>query len=262
MVLAESLGKGLHTGCCNFNTPIIVSAVPKESDFEALEQRLGHRFAKRELLLSALTHRSWANENPDVGRPDNEKLEFLGDAVLDLVVGHMLMDSYPELREGQLSVTRAQVVSEAGLSDVAQTVNLGRWLFLGKGESRSGGREKPSLLADALEAVVAAVYLDGGFDAAVKLVDRLFGTRIEEVEMTGFYDFKTRLQEQSQRLLKATPTYEVVDEFGPDHAKVFEARVLIDGREWGRAQGRSKKAAERAAAAAASFQLSARETAD
>ncbi len=226
-------------------------------DFPALEQKLGHTFARRELLVTALTHRSWANENPNSGRVDNEKLEFLGDAVLDLVIGHLLMEKYPHLREGQLSVTRAQVVSEAGLAQVARGIGLGEWLFLGKGEDRSGGREKPSLLSDALEAVVAAVYLDQGFDAAWKLTLRLFEDRVDGVEMTGFYDFKTRLQEQAQRLLKATPVYEVVAEGGPDHAKVFEARVLINGEEYGRAQGRSKKAAEREAAAAASFTLTA-----
>jgi len=239
-----------------------VSAVTAEADFDDLEAKLGHTFGRHELLLSALTHRSWANENADSGRSDNEKLEFLGDAVLDLIVGHMLMKTYPSLREGQLSVTRAQVVSEAGLAEVARSLDLGRWLFLGKGEAKSGGRKKASLLSDALEAVVASVYLDGGFDAAWKLVGHLFGVRIDNVEMSGFYDFKTRLQEQSQRLLSATPVYEVVKEVGPDHAKVFEARVLISGEEFGRAQGRSKKAAERAAAAAASFQLSAREPAE
>ncbi len=138
-------------------------------------------------------------------------------------------------------------------------IGLGDWLFLGKGEDRSGGREKSSLLSDGLEALVAAVYLDGGFDASWQLIVRLFGDRVDSVEMTGFYDFKTRLQEQSQRLLKATPVYEVVAEGGPDHAKVFEARVVIDGVEYGRAQGRSKKAAERQAAAAASFMLTARD---
>jgi len=230
--------------------------VSSPPDLPKLEETLGYKFAQPELLVTALTHRSWANENPQSGRVDNEKLEFLGDAVLDLVVGHLLMESYPDLREGQLSVTRAQVVSEAGLAEVARMFDLGTWLFLGKGEDKSGGREKPSLLSDALEALVAAVYLDGGFDASWQLVVRLFGDRVDTVEMTGFYDFKTRLQELSQRLLKATPVYEVVPIGGPDHAKVFEARVLIEGVQYGVAEGRSKKAAEREAAAAASFRLS------
>lgn len=226
-----------------------------ERDLSELETVLGHRFVRRELLLSALTHRSYANENPGVVRSDNEKLEFLGDAVLDLTIGHMLMVRYPKLREGQLSVTRAQVVSEAGLSSLAMELGLGTWLYLGRGEERSGGRYKPSILADALEALIAAVYLDAGFQAVWNLVARLFGRSIDSVEETGFYDFKTRLQELAQARLKATPVYRVVGSSGPDHAKLFEVCVEIDGREWGRASGPSKKRAEQLAAANASFLL-------
>ncbi|MEM9492127.1 MAG: ribonuclease III [Myxococcota bacterium] len=224
-------------------------------DFSELEEVLGHRFGDRELLLTALTHRSYANENGGSGRTDNEKLEFLGDAVLDLTVGHMLMERYPKLREGQLSVTRSQVVSEDGLSDLARELGLGDWLYLGKGEHRSGGRFKRSILADAMEAVIAAVYLDGGFTAAWQLVARLFEDSLANVEKTGFYDFKTRLQELAQARLKATPVYRVVDDSGPDHAKTFEVCVELAGREWGRARGPSKKRAEQLAAANASFRL-------
>lgn len=224
-------------------------------DLSELEDVLGHRFERRELLISALTHRSYANENPDLEWQDNEKLEFLGDAVLDLTVGHMLMERYPGLREGQLSVTRSQVVSEAGLSALAMELGLGTWLYLGKGEDRSGGRYKPSILADALEAVIAAVYLDAGFATAWTLVAKLFKDSINSVEETGFYDFKTRLQELAQARLKATPVYRVVSASGPDHAKTFEVCVEIDGREWGRASGPSKKRAEQLAAANASFLL-------
>ncbi len=229
--------------------------VNDDSDFSALETRLGYAFENRELLATALTHRSFANENPDSGRSDNEKLEFLGDAVLDLVVGHMLMDKFPSASEGELSVTRAQVVSEAGLTEVAHEIGLGEWLFLGKGEEHTGGRGKPSLLSDAVEAVVAAVYLDSGFEAAWELIARLIPTRLEQVEVTGYYDHKTRLQERAQALLKTTPEYIVTDERGPDHAKVFEVSVQILGREWARAEGRSKKEAEQRAAASAAFTL-------
>ena len=221
---------------------------------ERLEEHLGHRFGDRALLITALTHRSYANEHAGEAT-DNEKLEFLGDAVLDLVVGHLLMRQFPDLREGPLSVTRAQIVSEAGLSEIAVELDLGTWLRLGKGEERSGGRHKPSLLSDALEAMIAAVYLDAGFDVAFKLVHRLFGARIKAVEVTGYYDHKTRLQERAQALLKTVPVYEVVGEHGPDHCKVFEVRVLINGTELARAHGRSKKSAEQAAAAAAAFCL-------
>lgn len=224
-------------------------------DISALEEVLGHVFDNRDLLITALTHRSYANEHRAEGRKDNEKLEFLGDAVLDLTVGHMLMDRYPSLREGQLSVTRSQVVSERGLSDRARELGLGDWLYLGKGELRSGGQYKASILADAMEAVIAAVYLDGGFPAAWALVARLFENSLASVEETGFYDFKTRLQELAQSRLKATPIYRVVATSGPDHAKQFEVAVEINGHEWGRGQGASKKRAEQYAAANASFLL-------
>jgi ribonuclease-3 len=231
---------------------------PAPGDHEALaalQQILGHGFANAALLRTALTHRSYANERPEAGQRDNERLEFLGDAVLDLVVGHMLMDAYPELSEGQLSVTRSQVVSEDGLSEIAYHLGLGRFIYLGKGERRSGGHNKPSILADALEAVIAAVYLDAGFDAARKLVSRLFANAVDSVEVTGFYDHKTRLQELAQARLKATPVYRVVSDSGPDHAKTFEVCVEINGHEWGRAVGSSKKRAEQLAAANAAFLL-------
>jgi ribonuclease-3 len=223
--------------------------------FAQIEERLGYRFVNRDLLASALTHRSYANENPQLGRPDNEKLEFLGDAVLDLVIGHMLMERYPQAREGELSVTRSQVVSEAGLTEVAEELRLGEFLFLGKGEHRSGGRYKPSLLSDAVEALVAAVYLDGGFDKVWELIARLFPQRLANVELTGYYDHKTRLQERSQELLKEAPVYEVIEQRGPDHEKIFVVAVRLRGREIARAEGRSKKQAEQRAAAAAAFLL-------
>ena len=228
-------------------------------DLERLEELLGHRFADRSLLELALRHSSWCNEQavdaPETVREDNERLEFLGDAVLDLVVGHRLMTRYPQLREGELSVTRAQVVSEAGLSEISAQLGLGEWLQLGKGEERSGGRQKPSLLADAFEAVVAAVYLDAGFATAAELVARVLHERIETVEFKGFYDFKTRLQEAVQAKLKSTPTYRVVQELGPDHDKRFVVVVSIGPREWARAVGKSKKEAEQMAAAEAHFKL-------
>ncbi|HEY3804792.1 MAG TPA: ribonuclease III [Kofleriaceae bacterium] len=229
------------------------------ADYSELERVLGYTFRNRELLERALRHASWCNEQhkgPDDAHPeDNELLEFLGDAVLALVVGDRLMTRYPQLREGELSITRAQVVSEAGLSDVANTLGIGRWLMVGKGEERSGGRAKPSILADAFEALAGAVFLDGGFEAAQAMANRLLATRIESVELKGFYDFKTRLQETSQARLKATPTYEVVQELGPDHDKRFVVAVKIGDDEWARAVGKSKKAAEQMAAAEAHFRL-------
>jgi ribonuclease-3 len=216
---------------------------------------LGYPFKDRALLERALRHASWCNEQQGERGEDNERLEFLGDAVLDLVVGHRLMTRYPQLREGELSVTRAQVVSEAGLSEVAGQLGIGRWLMLGKGEEKSGGRTKPSILADAFEAILASVYLDGGFEAANAMVNRLLAQRIETVEFKGFYDFKTRLQETSQARMKATPTYHVVQELGPDHDKRFVVAVNINNDEWARAVGKSKKEAEQMAAAEAHFRL-------
>jgi ribonuclease-3 len=225
------------------------------ADYSALETVLGYHFKDRALLERALRHASWCNEQQGERGEDNERLEFLGDAVLDLVVGHRLMTRYPQLREGELSVTRAQVVSETGLSDVAGQLGIGAWLMLGKGEEKSGGRTKPSILADAFEAIVASVYLDSGFEAADAMVHRLLAQRIETVEFKGFYDFKTRLQETAQARMKATPTYQVVQELGPDHDKRFVVAVQINDDEWARAVGKSKKEAEQMAAAEAHFRL-------
>ncbi len=227
------------------------------ADYSALEAMLGYTFRDRSLLEQALRHASWCNEHAGPKLADNERLEFLGDAVLDLVVGHKLMTRYPQLREGELSVTRAQVVSEIGLSEVARQLGIGAWLVLGKGEEKSGGRAKPSILADAFEAILAAVFLDGGFIAAQAMVDRLLSQRIETVEFKGFYDFKTRLQETAQARLKATPTYHVVQELGPDHDKRFVVAVMIAEEELARAVGRSKKEAEQMAASEAHFKLEA-----
>ncbi len=225
------------------------------ADYSELEAVLGHTFADRDLLDQALRHASWCNEQGGNRPEDNQRLEFLGDAVLALAVSHRLMTRFPNAHEGDLSVTRSQVVSEAGLSEVAAQLGFGRWLMLGKGEEKSGGRTKPKILADAFEAIVAAVYLDGGFQAAWQLVDRLLSQRIAGAEIKNFYDFKTRLQEQAQARLKATPTYRVVSELGPDHDKRFVVAVSIGEDEWARAVGKSKKEAEQMAAAEANFKL-------
>jgi ribonuclease III len=227
-----------------------------DTPLDALEALLGYAFADRERLRAALTHRSFANEQGP-GAIDNERLEFLGDAVLDLIVGHLLMQRCPDLDEGALSVTRSQVVSEAGLSSVARQLDLGRFLYLGKGEERSGGRDKPSILSGAFEAVIAAVYLDGGFDAAQTLVSRFFTQPLESLELGSSGDFKTRLQEICQASHRAAPTYAVVGERGPDHDKTFEVAVMLGPRELARAEGKSKKAAEQRAAAAALARLEA-----
>ncbi len=218
-------------------------------ELDALAERLAHRFADMDLLARALAHRSWCAENP--GHGSNERLEFLGDAVLGLIVTDFIYRSYPELPEGELAKVRATVVSAAALADMATELELGPALLLGKGEDASGGREKPSILADALEAVLGAVYLDAGWDAATELVLRLLGDRLAEAAAgPGGQDYKTRLQELAARRFEELPRYEVMDE-GPDHAKVFHASVQLDGRRQGHGTGRSKKQAEQAAARAA-----------
>lgn len=227
------------------------------SPFGELEAILGYTFRDRDLLEKALRHASWCNEQAKDGAPleDNQRLEYLGDAVLALTVGQRLMARFPDAHEGSLSVTRSQVVSEEGLSEVARQLGIGRFLLLGRGEEITNGREKPKLLADAFEALVAAVYLDGGFQAAWDLVERLLTDRINAAELKNFYDFKSRLQETAQARLKATPTYRVVQELGPDHDKRFVVAVTIGEDEWARAVGKSKKEAEQMAAAEANFRL-------
>ena len=219
--------------------------------YAALEQQLGHAFADRALCETALTHKSWLNEAVGTARTDNERLEFLGDAVLALIVSDLLMKRFPDRSEGELSKARAVVVSEVGLSRTAQGIGLGQWIFLGRGEDQAGGRGKPSILSDALEALMGAVYLDGGLAAAQKVAERLFATALNASESETRHDYKSRLQERSQALLSATPQYRVVGQEGPDHDKRFAVTISLAGREYGRAVGRSKKEAEQSAAAQA-----------
>ncbi len=193
-----------------------------------------------------MAHRSWCAETPGV--KSNERLELLGDAVLGLVVTDHIFRTYPELPEGELAKVRAAVVNAGALAELAAELDLGRALHLGKGEDASGGREKPSILADAMEAVIGAVYIDGGYDAARSLIMGLLGDRIEEAAAgPGGQDFKTRLQELAAQRFDQLPQYAVDDE-GPDHAKRFFATVRIAGDVRGSGEGRSKKQAEQAAA--------------
>jgi ribonuclease-3 len=215
----------------------------------AVERRSGVVFQARRTALAALTHRSFVNEHPDQGHEDNERLEFLGDAIIDLAVSHRLMERFPAASEGELSKMRAAVVDEAGLAALARAFEIGPLLRLGRGEELTGGREKPSLLADAMEAVVAAVYLEGGLPAVLAMVDRyLEDTFARAGAGTLDRDYKTQLQELAQSRLRAGPRYQVVAELGPDHAKRFEVEVELRGEVVGRASGRSKKDAEQAAA--------------
>lgn len=220
---------------------------PVTDALEVLATRLGYTFADPDLLVQAVTHRSWCAEHP--GNQSNERLEFLGDAVLGLVVTDLLYVANPAMAEGGLAKARAQIVSSHALALVAAEIGLGAALRLGRGEHRSGGREKSSILADALEAVFGAVWLDGGLPAAAPVIEALLATRIDEAAAgPGGSDFKTRLQEVAAHRGEAGPDYELAEE-GPDHAKRFTATVRLGGRSWGTGSGRSKKEAEQAAAA-------------
>lgn len=212
----------------------------------ALADRLGHYFSDPALLAAAVSHRSWCAENGRV--ESNERLEFLGDSVLGLVVTNHLFRAYPELNEGQLAKLRASVVSTPALAEMARRVQLGDALLLGKGEDATGGRDKPSILGDAMEAVIGALFLDGGLDTAARVVLELLDERIREAaEGPGGGDFKTRLQEIVAQRFEELPRYSMTDE-GPDHDKRFHATVRVRGAVWGEGVGRSKKQAEQAAA--------------
>lgn len=211
-----------------------------------MSDRLGHRFVDQGLLVHALSHRSWCAEAG--GRPSNERLEFLGDAVLGLVVAEHCYHAFPDMSEGGLAQVRAAVVNTAVLAEVATELGVGEVLLLGRGEDSSGGRTKASILANAVEAVLAAVYLDAGWEAASSLVLRLLGERIEEAAAgPGAADFKTRFQELVVRHVGQPPQYKVVGT-GPDHARRYTATVAVGGDVMGEGEGRSKKDAEQSAA--------------
>jgi len=215
-----------------------------------LAERLGHTFGDLSLLQHALAHRSWCGEQ-EGGAPSNERLEFLGDAVLGLVVAGFTYDRYPHFPEGKLAKVRSAVVNARVLAQVAAGLGVGEVLLLGRGEEGSGGRTKASILADAFEAVLGAVYLDAGWDAAQRLVLRELGAAIERAgEEPDDFDHKSRLQEKAVRDGEGTPRYVVVGS-GPDHDRAYVAEVYLGGTCWGTGEGRSKKDAEQEAARAA-----------
>jgi ribonuclease-3 len=208
---------------------------------------LGHSFGDERLLVDALTHSSYRNEKAAEVRSDNERLEFLGDAVLQWVVSALLWEHFPSASAGEMTRRRADLVCEDGLARIAIDLGLGAGLRLGKGEERSGGRDKPRLLASALEALVAAVFLDAGNDVALRVCRQLFTTPIAE-RAPGARDFKTRLQELLQSRGQKLPIYEVRNTTGPDHARQYHVTILIDGNPFTDGQGRSKLEAEQLAA--------------
>ncbi|MEE8414645.1 MAG: ribonuclease III [Desulfobacterales bacterium] len=220
----------------------------KPNDFSELEKKLAHKFRDRRFIFEALCHRSFVNEQFDPDLRDNERLEFLGDAVLNLVIGHMLMQYYPDLEEGSLSRLRSNLVNESQLAGVSRTLDVGSYIQFGKGEIRSNGWEKNSILADTFEAIIAAVYLDGGFDAVFNIIERHFSSLLCNItDSDANNDYKSQLQEFVQGTHRITPHYTVIQESGPDHDKTFRVqlnvlKVLTEGA------GKSKKRAEQDAA--------------
>jgi len=221
----------------------------EEWEFEELSQALGYTFKRPELLIQAFRHSSYVNEQSDHNLKDNERLEFLGDAVLDLAISHLLMDIFKEAEEGDLSKFRAMVVDESGLCNVAKMLKLGDFLFLGKGEEQSRGRKKPSILANTMEALLGAVYLDAGFEKTMEVILNLFDPLLEKVGSQDLAnDFKSQLQEYTQKTYKTLPKYRLSHESGPAHDKTFRIELSLNGEILAEGEGKSKKDAEQKAA--------------
>jgi ribonuclease-3 len=231
--------------------------VPLPQQFEALERRIGYRFRDRGLLEHALTHRSKAHEDPSGGVFDNESLEFLGDAVLGMVVAEALFRTFPSFSEGQKSKVKSAIVSTFSLAELAEALDLGEHMILGRGEEKTGGRRKQALLADTYEALIAAIYLDGGLDAARDFILRELGDAIEEARRPEYFgrDHKSALQEQLQALGRPLPIYRIAGEIGPDHRKLFHVEVVVGHDVLAQGAGRTKKEAEQEAAKAALAKL-------
>lgn len=214
-----------------------------------LEDKLSYQFRDITLLQTALTHRSYVNENTQLALSDNERFEFLGDAVLGACVSDLLIKKYPDFAEGTLSKVRAAIVNEKPLAEISRKLILGDCLLLGKGEEISGGRTKDSLLANALEAVISALYLDAGFSKTKTLIKKLIEPLMKDDNLYDqYFDYKTALQEFCQKHYKTAPVYEIINSCGPDHAKTFEVKVSIPDKAMQIGSGKSKKEAEKQAA--------------
>ena len=221
----------------------------EQRDFTRLVERLGHTFLAPGILQEAFRHASYVNERSVPGLRDNERLEFLGDAVLDLAVSHILMELFEGAKEGELSKSRASVVNEKELSWVARELSLGEYLLLGRGEEIGGGREKTSILADTLEALIGALYLDAGFERTREIIRGLLYPLLSRLDPGApMEDFKSMLQEYTQEVFKTRPEYQPVGESGPSHDKVFRVAIFLQGRMLAEAEGKTKKDAEQKAA--------------
>ncbi len=225
--------------------------VSSSENIQHLEIKIGYKFKRKSLIKEALTHKSFSKENLQGLEPFNERLEFFGDAVLDLVVCEYLFNVYPQYTEAELSKIRAYAVQETTLADIALGLNIGSYLRLGKGEETSGGRKKSSLLANAFEAILAAIYIDGGFNRAKEFALKNLEDRIKTlVAKNLLFDFKTSFQEVVQGEFKVLPRYKVHKEEGPEHMKIFEVEVFIKNNSYGLGRGKTKKEAAQKAAKA------------
>src|SRR6187401_1847939 len=236
--------------------------VPFGSELEPLERRIGYRFKDRGMLEHALTHRSRVHEDASGGVFDNESMEFLGDSILGFVIAAMLFREFPQHNEGQKSKLKASLVSAVSLARLAEQLDLGEFLILGRGEEKTGGRRKHALIADCYEALIAAIYLDGGIEPAQRFIEQQFASLVEEARKTGAEasftdDWKSALQEYLQAKGLGLPNYRLAGELGPDHRKRFVVEVVVDGQTIATAEGRSKKEAAQSAARAALEKLSA-----
>ena len=249
IAVADSLAEDARRIIDSHREDVGVRVVRLRDEFEELQHRIEYRFRDRGLLEHALTHKSRAAEDASGGVADNESLEFLGDAVLGLVVADALFRQFPTYTEGQKSKVKAAVVSTQSLARHAEQIQLGDHLILGRGEEKTGGRFKQALLADAYEALIAAIYLDGGLEAAATFLKRELKDSIDAGSaQTIVRDYKSTLQERLQALGRPLPEYRVSGETGPDHRKVFNVEVVVDGEVLGSALGRAKKEAEQEAA--------------
>ena len=217
-----------------------------KNEIEQLERRMGYEFKDKNLLIQAMTHSSYANEKKIEKHESNERLEFLGDAVLELVISEFLFLNSPKLAEGELTKTRASLVCEPALSHCAKGMELGSYLFLGKGEESTGGRSRDSIISDSLEALIGAIYLDGGWVIAKEFVEKYVLKDLENKRL--FYDSKTVLQEMTQAYTEERISYQLVGEEGPDHEKIFTAQVKLGNKVLGSGKGKTKKGAEQEAA--------------
>lgn len=217
----------------------------KQEDLRELEKKTGYEFRRKELLKQAVTHSSFSNEQKINRLKNYERLEFLGDAVLELLSSQFFFETYPDMTEGEMTRLRSSMVCEPALAYCARDLDLGKFILLGKGEEATGGRKRDSIISDVMEAVLGAIYLDGGLEEADKFVRKFILSDLENKQL--FYDSKTLLQEKVQKEGK-TVTYELISESGPDHEKVFVVEALIDGKTVGRGQGRNKKTAQQQAA--------------